>query len=297
MPYSFPPAGLIIYYVHTTHGVKEMKMKKFIVFLVLLFVFANAHATKTIEGFVWPESVAEGPDGLIYVSEIGARDVDGDGKISKIDSSGKRVVVAKGLYDPKGIVFHNNHLYVTDRNVILKVSLDGKWEVFAAADAFPQTPVFLNDIEVSPDGDFYITDTGDFESSGVVFAMDSAGKVTLLFGSDVKYIDAPNGLLWSEDSRLLIVDWGGNLLKADLSSNKITKIGTGFPGGDGLAAAESTIYITSWTEGKLYAYKLAKAQVIASGFEAAADIALSRDKTKIILPDMKAGTVSIIPIR
>ena len=38
------------------------------------------------EGFMMPESVAEGPDGSIYVSEIGERDIDKDGKISKINS-------------------------------------------------------------------------------------------------------------------------------------------------------------------------------------------------------------------
>ncbi len=272
-------------------------MKRFVLFLMLLFAFGNIHAAKVTEGFVWPESVAEGPDGLIYVSEIGARDTDGDGKISKIDSDGKRVVVAKGLNDPKGIVFYKKHLYVTDRDVVLKVSLDGAWKVFAAADAFPQKPVFLNDIEVSPAGDFYISDTGDFKSGGAVFMMDSAGKVGLLFGDDGKYVRAPNGLLWSEDSMLLIVDWGGDLLKADPVSKRINKIGAGFDGGDGLAAADASIYITSWTEGKLYAYKLGKVQVIADGFEAAADLALSRDKTKIIVPDMKAGTVSILPVR
>ena len=78
---------------------------------------------------------------------------------------------------------------------------------------------------------------------------------------------------------------------------KIKKIGDGFPGGDGLAIKNETIYISSWKEGKIYEFKNGNSKVIAEGFEAAADIALSRDKTRLIIPDMKAGTVSILPIK
>jgi hypothetical protein len=37
--------------------------------------------------------------------------------------------------------------------------------------------------------------------------------------------------------------------------------------------------------------------VIIEGFMAAADIALSKDKTHLIIPDMKAGTVTIYPLK
>lgn len=273
-------------------------MKKFIYLSIVLFACGNAYAVQKYQGFVWPESVAEGPDGLIYVSEIGKRDVAGDGKISKIDQNGKIIPVATGLYDPKGIVFYKDHLYVTDRTIVLKIGLDGKKEVFATAGKFPRPPVFLNDIDVSDDGDFYITDTGDFKSSGAVFVVKPTGEVKLLFDNKTGYVKAPNGVLSLGNSELLLVDWGGDLLKADLKSGNLRKIAAGFPGGDGLGVAgDGVIYITSWTEGKLYVYRHNKVQVLSDQFEAAADIALSKDKTKILLPDMKAGVVYVIPVR
>ena len=85
-----------------------------------------------------PESVAEGPDGSIYVSEIGERDIDKDGKISKINRDGTIETVASGLYDPKGIVFHNDKLYVTDRDAVIEVDLDGTWQVYAGTMLFPK---------------------------------------------------------------------------------------------------------------------------------------------------------------
>ncbi len=36
-------------------------------------------------------------------------------------------------------------------------------------------------------------------------------------------IKAPNGILPIADSKLLIVDWGGDLLEANLKNNKIKK--------------------------------------------------------------------------
>ena len=58
-----------------------------------------------------------------------------------------------------------------------------------------------------------------------------------------------------------------------------------------------TIYISSWKEGKIYEFKNGKSKVILGGFKAAADIALSKDKTHLIIPDMKAGTVTIYPLK
>ena len=81
-------------------------------FLIILMsstlIGCGSDLNKKYEGFMMPESVAEGPDGSIYVSEIGERDIDKDGKISKINRDGTIETVASGLYDPKGIVFFND---------------------------------------------------------------------------------------------------------------------------------------------------------------------------------------------
>ena len=255
----------------------------------------GSNADRKFEGFMMPESVAEGPDGSVYVSEIGERDVDKDGKISKINRDGTIETVASGLFDPKGIVFYKDKLYVTDRDAVIEVDLDGTWQVYAGTMLFPKVPVFFNDIDVSSNGTLYVSDTGDFKESGFIFAVKPSGEIGLLFeGND--FIKAPNGVLVLDDSKLLIVDWAGDLLEGDLKSQDVIKLGEGFEGGDGLAIKNDTIYISSWTKGTIYSFKNGKTTLIAEGFEAAADIALVHDKKVLVVPDMKAGTVTFIDI-
>ena len=255
----------------------------------------GSNADKKFEGFMMPESVAEGPDGSVYVSEIGERDVDKDGKISKITRDGTIETVASGLFDPKGIVFYKDKLYVTDRDVVIEVDLDGTWQVYAGTMLFPKVPVFFNDIDVSNNGTLYVSDSGDFKESGFIFAVKPSGEIDLLFeGNDL--IKAPNGVLVLDDSKLLIVDWAGDLLEGNLKSQDVIKLGEDFEGGDGLAIKKDTIYISSWTKGTIYSFKNGKTTLIAEGFEAAADIALVHDKKVLVVPDMKAGTVTFIDI-
>lgn len=261
----------------------------------LTLTSCGSNSNQKFEGFMMPESVAEGPDGSVYVSEIGERDIDKDGKISKINPDGSIETVASGLFDPKGIVFYKEKLYVTDRDVVIEVDLDGTWQVYAGTMLFPKVPVFFNDIDVSSNGTIYVSDSGNFKESGFIFAVKPSGEIDLLFeGNDL--IKAPNGVLVLDDSKLLIVDWAGDLLEGDLVSQDIKKLGKGFEGGDGLAINNNTIYISSWTKGTIYSFKNGVTKVIADGFEAAADIALVRDNKVLAVPDMKAGTVTFINI-
>ena len=160
---------------------------------------------------------------------------------------------------------------------------------------FPKVPVFFNDIDVSSNGTIYVSDSGDFKESGFIFAVKPSGEIDLLFEGN-NLIKAPNGVLVLEDSKLLIVDWAGDLLEGDLKSQDVIKLGEGFEGGDGLAINNDTIYISSWTKGTIYSFKNGVTKVIADGFEAAADIALVRDNKVLAVPDMKAGTVTFINI-
>jgi len=273
-----------------------MKNITILAFLICLSNFSFAQNVQ-YDGFKMPESAAEGPNGDIYVSEIGEKDKDGDGKISKIDKEGNISSFATGLYDPKGIVFYKEKLYVTDRDVIIEVNMDGTWSVLGSTMAFPKTPVFLNDIDVDINGDFYITDTGNFETGGIVFKMNLAGDITVLFDENTENNKAPNGVLPIGNNKILLLDWGGELFEADTINKKLVKLGEGFPGGDGLAIRNNTIYISSWKEGKIYEFKDGNSKVIAEGFEAAADIALTKDKKHLIIPDMKGGTVTLFPLK
>src|SRR6056300_244912 len=101
-----------------------MIMRLLWILLSLSLLSNSVFADVVIEGFKMPESVAQDKDGNIYVSEIGERDIDKDGKITMIDNSGNLTTIVDDLYDPKGLVLFDNKIYVTDRDVVVEVDIE-----------------------------------------------------------------------------------------------------------------------------------------------------------------------------
>ena len=276
-------------------------MKNLRVFLVLLSVLTsitlNAHESlNAISGLVSPESAAQDAKGDIYVSEIGEFNKDGDGKITRISIDGKLSTFASGMDDPKGLTFIGKSLYVTDKNRVLKVEPDGKWTVFGSAMAFPQTPVFLNDITSDDAGNLYVSDSGNLKSGGAIFKIAQNKKITLVLDENTPEILAPNGL-WIIKNDLYEVDFSSGILyKINLKNKSISKIAEGFGGGDGLIRSGNNFFVSDWKNGKIFKVQGSKVSLYKDGFTAAADIALSFDRKSIMTPDMKAGSITFIPI-
>ena len=276
-------------------------MKNLRVFLVLLSalisITLNAHESlNTISGLVSPESVAQDAKGDIYVSEIGEFNKDGDGKITRISIDGKLSTFASGMDDPKGITFIGKSLYVTDKNRVLKVEPDGKWTVFGSTMAFPQTPVFLNDITSDDAGNLYVSDSGNLKSGGDIFKIARNKKITLVLDENTPEILAPNGL-WIIKNDLYEVDFSSGILyKINLKNKSISKIAEGFGGGDGLIKFGNNFFVSDWKNGKIFKVQGSKVSLYKDGFTAAADIALSYDNKSIMTPDMKAGSITFVPI-
>ena len=276
-------------------------MKNLRVFLFLLSALVSvplkAHESlNAISGFVSPESVVQDAKGDIYVSEIGEFNKDGDGKITRISIDGKLSTFANGMDDPKGLIFIGKSLYVTDKNRVLKVEPDGKWSVFGSTMAFPQTPIFLNDITSDESGNLYVSDSGNLKSGGAIFKISKDKKITLVLNENTPEILAPNGL-WIAKNDLYEVDFSSGILyKINLKTKSISKIAEGLGGGDGLVKFGDNFFISDWKNGKIYKVQGNKVSLYKDGFTAAADIALSYDKKSIITPDMKAGSVTIVPI-
>ena len=276
-------------------------MKNLRVFLFLLSALVSvtlkAHESlNAISGFVSPESVVQDAKGDIYVSEIGEFNKDGDGKITRISIDGKLSTFANSMDDPKGLIFIGKSLYVTDKNRVLKVEPDGKWSVFGSTMAFPQTPIFLNDITSDESGNLYVSDSGNLKSGGAIFKISKDKKITLVFNENTPEILAPNGL-WIAKNDLYEVDFSSGILyKINLKTKSISKIAEGLGGGDGLVKFGDNFFISDWKNGKIYKVQGNKVSLYKDGFTAAADIALSYDKKSIITPDMKAGSVTIVPI-
>lgn len=274
---------------------------KFVVLLLPLLgaVAAHAEMPTKITGLQTPESVVNGPDGRIYVSEIGEFGKDGDGRISVIEPDGRLHVFAVGMDDPKGLGFFGNDLYVADKTRVLKVGIDGKWEVFAPADAFPVTPQFLNDIETDNLGNVYVSDSGDLKGKGgAVYRISKYGRVTRIVGDDPQVL-APNGLLMGGHGTLLEVDFvSGILYRIKIRTGEMEKIAEGFGGGDGLVrGSKGRLFVSDWKGGRVFSVdKQGKVTLIKSGYQASADIGMSKDGRFILVPDMKAGELDWLPV-
>jgi len=290
-----------------------MKKLIFVIAAVLASGCANQAETaknvntplQKITGLKTPESVVQAKDGRIFISEIGEFGKDGDGQITMIDKSGKRSVFASGLNDPKGLAVIGINLYVADKDKISKISPDGSASVFAAASAFPAKPQFLNDLEADPQGNLYVSDSGDIMGTGkggAIYKLDATGKVTLLIdGKQDARVMAPNGLLADDTGNILIyVDFtSGVLYSYNQKTKALTDIAEGFGGGDGIVHhSNGAMYVSDWKSGKVFSVST-KGDVVLlkDGFKSAADIAITKDETYIMVPDMKAGELDFIPLK
>ncbi|QDC50838.1 gluconolaconase [Candidatus Methylopumilus universalis] len=276
-------------------------MENLRVFLILLLTLIATHSKaheslNLISGFISPESVVQDAKGDIYVSEIGEFNKDGDGKITRISIDGKLSTFASGMDDPKGLTFIGKSLYVTDKNRVLKVESNGKWMVFGSTMAFPQTPIFLNDITSDEAGNLYVSDSGNLSAGGAIFKITQDKKITLILNENTPEILAPNGLLVVKNDLFEVDFASGILYKINLKTKSILKVAEGFGGGDGLIKSGDSFFVSDWKNGKIFKLQRNKVTLFKEGFTAAADIALSYDKRSIITPDMKTGSVTLVPI-
>lgn len=262
------------------------------------------YVPQKVTGLKTPESAVQAKDGRIFVSEINEFGKDGDGQITAIDTNGKASVFASGLDDPKGLAIIGKNLYAADKTKVWKITPDGKASVFAAASAFPTTPLFLNDMEADPHGNLYVSDSGDLFKTGkggAIYKITPDGKVTLLI-NDVKdaRIKAPNGLLADDTGDVLIeVDFASGILYSfNQKTGALTDIAEGFGGGDGIVHhSNGTMYVSDWKNGKVFSVNTkGDVTLLKDGYQSAADIAITKDEKYLMVPDMKAGELDFIPL-
>jgi glucose/arabinose dehydrogenase len=275
--------------------------------------------TPLVTGLKMPESVCVANDGRIFVTAIGEFGKDGDGRVMLIDK-GKAVEFAKGLDDPKGIVAWAGVLFVNDNKRVIRIDNKGNTSVYVDEKAFPNPPQFLNDICVDERGTLYVSDSGDLKGNGgCIYRISSAPKFPFKFkdkdqgkgkpaavtittvtdGAKNPQIKTPNGLVMDGLNHLLMLDFtSGDLLRIRVSDGEATKIADGFDGGDGLAWDHfGRLFISSWKSGKVWGIPRPgqKPVLIASGFDSAADCCLDPSGKNILIPDMKAGTLTALP--
>jgi len=263
---------------------------------------ALAEPPKTfVTGLTNPESVALNRYGRAFVSEMGERNKPGDGRILALDDSGKATPFATGLDDPRGIAWWNEFLFVADVDKVWRIDAQGKANVLAPKDKFPRPPALLNDVAVDPDGVVYVSDSGNRgDNVGAVFRIPPRGPITVV--ADVKKIPdlkRPNGLALDGVSFLLLIDQeSGKLFRVKIADGSAETIADGLAGGDGLTFDPyGRLFISSWNQGKVWGVDKPgdKPVLMAEGFQSAADICMDQSGRFILVPDMKAGTVSLIP--
>ena len=261
-----------------------------------------SYVPQKITGLKMPESVVQAKDGRIFVSEIGEFGKDGDGQITVIDSNGKASVFARGLDDPKGLAIIGQYLYVADKTKVLKITPDGKASVFVPAAAFASMPQFLNDLEADPQGNLYVSDSGDLKSGGAIYKITPDGKANLLINEakDAR-IKAPNGLLAGDTGEVLMeVDFDSGILYSyNQKTGALTDLAEGFGGSDGLVHhSNGILYVSDWKNGKVFSVNTkGDVTLIKDGYQSAADIAITKDEKYLMVPDMKAGVLDFILIK
>ncbi len=272
-----------------------------VLLLSTLSLSSQAVESRVLAGLQSPESVLIGPDGRVYVSEIGEFGRDGDGRIRVLSADGQWKVFAEGLDDPKGLAVFGNNLYVADKTRVLRIGMDGRWTVFAAATAFPTPPQFLNDLEADAQGNLYVSDSGDLNGhGGAIYRIAKSGRVAQIVSgaADARCL-APNGLLMAGTSHLLTVDFvSGVLYRVKLRTGEMEPVASGFGGGDGIVRGSGgTLYVSDWKNGKVFSVSPSgEVRVTASGYQAAADLGVTRDGAFLLVPDMKAGSLHWLPV-
>lgn len=285
------------------------------------------YVAKKITGLKTPESAVQAKDGRIFISEINAFGQNGDGRISVVDQQGNVTVFASGLDDPKGLVIIGDYLYVADKTKILKINIqetkthkvsiketktldvniqggNSSVSVFVPTEAFPNVPFFLNDLEADLQGNLYVSDSGDLFGTGkggAIYKISPRGEVKLLVNDaqDARVI-APNGLLADDTgNNLIYVDFtSGVLYSLNTGSGELSDLAEGLGGGDGVVHHSSGVmYISDWKNGKVFSVNMkGDVELLKSGYQAAADIAITKDERYLLVPDMKAGELDFIAL-
>jgi hypothetical protein len=286
---------------------------------------ATPTSSKTIPIGTRPESATRGFGGKLYVSVMNKSDGGDDGVVKVLDGD-TAADFATGMAEPKGLCFTGKLLVVSDVKRVWQIDAKGVASLLADEKDFPQPVSYLNDVSCEPGGKaVYVTDMGANtkirDAQKKLLPLDGAeakavpaiGRVYRI-GIDKKVsiaIDArpdmpcPNGVAALGRGRLLVAEFfTGTISRWD--GKTLQPLVTGLRGADGLEEdARGNIYVSSWDQGKVWRVSRAAAgakapasdpPLVAEGFQSAADFFLDRKGKQLVLPDMKAGTLSFIPL-
>lgn len=186
-------------------------------------------------------------DSILYVSCIGGVPPDakdGDGFIAKISPADGSIIDLNwvtGLNGPKGLGIAEGKLYVTDIDEVVEIDI-------SSGEILNSYPVdsanFLNDIDISSEGEVYITDSG----TDKVHLLKDGEITTILNQSE---FGRPNGLLHLGDKMMMSTSGSGNFYQINTSDWTYSIVTDSIFGGDGVELAGEDYLVSSWM-GEVY---------------------------------------------
>lgn len=300
-------------------------MKINIIFFLLIssaFLFTNCEEqvkeiTFPVNVGERPESITKGFDDNYFVTVMNAKEA-GDGGVNVISPDGVESFF-RGADEPKGIVYHKGHLYFSDVTRVWKVDKDGKGTVFADKGDFPEEVLYLNDVSLDGKGTgIYVVDMGststmrdensnlwplDSEEAknvpnlGRVYHIDLSGNVSIAQDTSA-LMPNPNGVGIDNNGNFMV----GSFFRGNFLVNKngaLAPLKGVFRGADAVEQGKNgDYYVSSWQAGTAWKIdgKTEESTVLISGLQSAADFYLEEEKGRLLLPDMKAGTVQSVSI-
>jgi hypothetical protein len=263
--------------------------------------------TATLTGFEAPESAFwDSATRSWFVSNVAGEpgEKDGKGWISRLDAEGRLVkdVWVDGFNAPKGLRAAGNLLFVADLDEVAVVDI-AKAQVTERLKA--PGAQFLNDVEVGPGGEAYVSDM----MTNTIYRCVPGKDCEAWLKSEA--LENPNGLLL-DGGKLVVAAWGvitdpatfgtrtpGRLLEVDLKTKAVKPLGDGKPQGnlDGIEKDGSDYLVTDWVAGKLLRItRKGAVTVLKDGLKNAADLGYDAKARRAVLPDMGAGTVLVLQI-
>jgi sugar lactone lactonase YvrE len=213
----------------------------------------------TVDSLKSPEALSyDAALDAYYISNWNGRD--GHGFIARV--RGKDGVVdslhfIKGLSAPMGSRIKGDTLWLIDLDA-LKAFDARSGALVATIDLSPLHPVFLNDLAIGPDDDFYVTDTGYDLKNDKHVGPDRIYHVTrdrkVSVALETPALDQPDGIDWDPRlRRLVLAPIGGDSVQEFRPGAKApTDIAPGAGRYDGIEIEkDGTILITSWNDSSI----------------------------------------------
>lgn len=261
------------------------------------------------ESVVHPESVLfSAAHNAIFVSNITSGnplEKKPVGYIGMYSPEGKTIKSPwiKGLRAPKGMAVFGDYLYVSDVDLILKISIKDSKVVKSVKVTGAK---FLNDVTVDENGDVYISDM----MANAIYLWSHDGEFKT-WAKD-KSLRSPNGLL-AENGTLFLASWGDPLdpktfttvnpgaispLVIKDSSSKVDEWTEVKGNLDGLTRDnDGSFWISDWITGDIF--KLGNNKQSEKVFNygpGVADIFYAKELGRLLVPQMKESKIIMIKI-